>query len=100
MQRNGTGAVLEEFTARMGRQLSERPRRGIVSKSPTSIVALKDKAEDLRRIARDLGFTHTENAVPDQQGAIRFTFELTQEESLRLVNAVPRDFYAYRAYLR
>ena len=72
----------------------------MVSKSRASIVILEDKAEDFRRIACDLGFKYMESAVPDQSGAIRFTFQLTEQETLRLVNAVPRDFHARRAYLR
>ena len=72
----------------------------IVSKSPSSIVALKDKAEELRRIARDLGFKFTESAVPGEPGSIRFTFHLTESETDTLIRTVPRDFYAHRAYLR
>jgi hypothetical protein len=71
-----------------------------MSKSPTSIVALKDKAEDLRRIVRDLGFKHTESVMAGEPEVIRFTFQLTEDESDRLISTVPRDFYAHRAYLR
>jgi hypothetical protein len=45
-------------------------------------VALKSRAEDLRRIARDLDFKYTESAVPENPEAIRFTFELTDEQTL------------------
>jgi hypothetical protein len=45
----------------------------IVRKSITSIVALADKAEEFRRIVRDLGFSHTESAVPDEPGVISWT---------------------------
>ena len=70
-----------------------------VDAAPVGIVALEQKAEDLRRIARDLGFTFTESSVHDQPGAIRFTFELTKEESERLLRVVPREVFARRAYL-
>ena len=63
------------------------------------IVALKQKAEGLRRIARDLGFTFTESPVQDEAEAIRFTFELIPEETERLLRVVPRDVFAMRAYL-
>jgi hypothetical protein len=65
-----------------------------------SIVALKDRAEDLRRIARDLGFEYTESAISGEPGSVRFAFELTQEEFFRLLNAIPRDVFAHRGFLR
>jgi hypothetical protein len=72
---------------------------GGVSKSEAGIVVLESRAEELRRIARDLGFSYIEGIVPDQTGAIRFTFELTDEELLTLLGAVPRDLFARRAYI-
>ncbi len=48
----------------------------------------------------DLGFKHTESVVSGEPGSVRFTFELSEEEALRLTDTVPRDFYAHRAYLR
>lgn len=70
-----------------------------MSKSETTIVALESKAGVLRRIACDLDFRYTEGTVPGETGVIRFTFELTEEESLRLLRMVPRDVYARRAFL-
>jgi hypothetical protein len=72
----------------------------ILSKSPLSIVALKDKAEDVRLIAHDLGFEYTESAVPGEPNSVRFAFALTQEEFFRLLNVVPRDLFARRGFLR
>ncbi len=64
------------------------------------IVALERKAAELRRVANDLNVEFTESVVPGEHGVIRFTFELSDEESLRLARLVPQDVYARRAYLR
>jgi hypothetical protein len=69
-------------------------------KSRIGIVALARRAVALRCIADDLGFNYLESAVPDEPESIRFTFELTEEESSRLLRLVPHDVYARRAYLR
>jgi hypothetical protein len=70
-----------------------------MTKSPCSIVTLESKADDLRRIARDFGVAFTEQAVPDEPGAIRFFFELTDDEQFGFLNAIPRDVFARQAYV-
>jgi hypothetical protein len=68
-------------------------------KDSSVIIALKDKASDLRKIANDLGFEFSESAVLHQDDVIRFTFDLNEGDIARLVDAVPIEVYAHRAYV-
>ena len=60
----------------------------------------KDKAGVVRQIAAQEGFSYKEKAVPGRDDLMRFVFdEMDDADTQRLVAAIPRDVYAYRAVI-
>ena len=67
-------------------------------RSPASITALSDKAGVVRQIASTLGFAYSEEKVFEGDLVlVRFSFELTDNETTKLVSSIPREVYAYQA---
>lgn len=64
--------------------------------SPAVITALSEKADMVREVASALGFPFSEEVLND--GAyVRFRFELTEGDTVKLAASVPREAFAYRA---
>jgi hypothetical protein len=72
-----------------------------MSKSRHSIVTHESKAYELRRVAREFGFLYAENPIDDSErpGLIRFVFQVSDDDALKLARAVPNDVFAYQAYM-
>ena len=69
-----------------------------LTRRPASIVVLKSKADLVRQIAAEHGFSYKEAPVLEREDAIRFYFESMDDATTRrLVSVIPRDVYAYRA---
>jgi hypothetical protein len=70
------------------------------NKRPAGITVPKEKAGGVRQIAAQEGFSYKEKAVPGRDDLIRFLFEkMDDADTQRLVAAIPRDVYAYRAVI-
>ncbi len=64
------------------------------NKSPAVISALTDKSYIVKDVAKDLGFKFKEELV--EGGTItKFYFLLTSDETMKLIQSVPRDVYAF-----
>ena len=65
---------------------------------PAVIAAFKSKAQWVRQAALELGLTFEETSVSGQDDVVKFRFgELDSATTRKLIAAVPRDAYAYRA---
>lgn len=61
------------------------------------MVVLKAKADLVRQLAAEHGFSYKEAPVLEREDAIRFCFEsMDYATTRRLVSMIPRDVYAYR----
>jgi hypothetical protein len=69
------------------------------AKEHAVIHALKHRAEELRKIARELDVEFQESEIAESKNTVRFSFSLRKGEFIRLLEAIPDDIYAHRAYL-
>jgi len=68
-----------------------------LKRRPAAIVVLKSKAELVRQLAAEHGFSYKEAPVLEREDAIRFYFEaMDNTKTRKLVSLIPRDAYAYR----
>jgi hypothetical protein len=64
---------------------------------PAIIVALAEKADQLREICQSLGFVFHESSYPGVEDVIRFSLNLDEKDTAKLIKAVPIEIYAHRA---
>jgi hypothetical protein len=70
----------------------------MTKKHPLGITVLKSKLDVVREIAAELGFEYTEESTTDCDDSVCFNFgSLSDEQTMKLVSAIPRDVYYFRA---
>ena len=67
------------------------------TRGPAIIHVLKQRASTVRQIAEELNFAYYEESVPDKDDIVRFTFNLSEADTQKLVRSLPIEVYAYRA---
>ena len=67
---------------------------------PAIITAERAKADLVRKAAAQLGFAFQESSPASEPDLVKFHFGLlSDEDTMRLVNAVPREAYYFKAIL-